>query len=153
MGVRVGALAALGLAAAVLAGCGRARDRPPRSRPCPTRRSHAHPQAVEPIAGAAAQASSVRGPAGGPAGPTSVSVGPSSGPLAQPVSDAQVRRELAASGLSANARQATLTTNGLAIAPINAPASVQAVIQAGNEIAHLPYVWGGGHATVRRHRL
>ena len=93
------------------------------------------------MAGATIQSGS--GAAG--AGPTQVSVGPPSGVLAQPVSDAQIRRELAASGLSANARQATLTSVGLAIAPIGAPASVQAVIQAGNEIAHLPYVWGGGH--------
>jgi cell wall-associated NlpC family hydrolase len=56
-----------------------------------------------------------------------------------------IRRELTASGLTANARQAQLTPDGLAIAPVDAPAAVQAVINAGNEIAHLPYVWGGGH--------
>jgi hypothetical protein len=63
------------------------------------------------------------------------------------VSDAQVRRELASSGLTANANQATLTRDGLAIAPIGAPPEVQQVIGAGNEIAHLPYRYGGGHAT------
>jgi cell wall-associated NlpC family hydrolase len=101
---------------------------------------HAHPQAVEPVAGAAPAA-----PAGSPQG--EVSVGPSSGPVAQPVSDAQVRRELAASGLSANAGQATLTPSGLAIPPVDAPAVIQQVIAAGNEIAHLPYRFGGGHGT------
>jgi hypothetical protein len=74
-----------------------------------------------------------------------VSVGPPTASLPQPASDAEIRRELIASGVSANARQATLTPNGLAIAPVDAPPAVQAVIQAGNEIAHLPYVWGGGH--------
>jgi hypothetical protein len=103
----------------------------------------AHPQAIEPIAGATGQAG-----AGASAGamPAQIGVGPTSGALAQPVSDAEIRRELAASGLSANAQQATLTSNGLAIAPIDAPAPVQAVLEAGNQIAHLPYVWGGGHA-------
>ena len=67
--------------------------------------------------------------------------------LAQPSSDAKIRRELAQSGLTANANQATLTPEGLAIPPINAPPAVQQIIQAGNEIAHLPYVWGGGHGT------
>ena len=72
---------------------------------------------------------------------------PSQGSLARPRSDATIRRELARSGLTPNANQATLTPDGLAVAPINAPAVVQEIIQAGNEIAHLPYVWGGGHVT------
>jgi len=102
---------------------------------------HAHPQAVEPIAGAGAQAQSA------PSAPASVSVGPPNGALAQPASLATVRKQLAASGLSANPNQATLTPDGLAIPPINAPPAVQAIIAAGNEIAHLPYRWGGGHTT------
>jgi cell wall-associated NlpC family hydrolase len=102
---------------------------------------HPHPQAIEPVAGAVAPSSQ---PAQAPA---SVSVGGSSGGLAQPVSDAQVRRELAASGLSAGSSQATLTPEGLAIAPVNAPTAVQNVISAGNQIARLPYRFGGGHGT------
>jgi hypothetical protein len=70
----------------------------------------------------------------------------SSGGLAQPISLSQVKAQLAQSGLSANNRYATLAPDGLAIAPLNAPAQVQEVIDAGNEIAHLPYIWGGGHA-------
>src|SRR5947209_5843390 len=42
---------------------------------------------------------------------------------------------------------ATLTPNGTAIAPADAPASVKAIIAAGNRIARTPYVWGGGHGT------
>jgi cell wall-associated NlpC family hydrolase len=37
--------------------------------------------------------------------------------------------------------------NGLAAAPISAPASVQQVIWAANEIIGLPYIYGGGHAS------
>ena len=35
--------------------------------------------------------------------------------------------------------------DGCAIAPPEAPDAVQAAIAAGNRIAGLPYVWGGGH--------
>ncbi len=103
----------------------------------------AHPHAVEPVAGSAATS-----PSGTP-GPAVVSVdsGSSSGKLAQPVSDAQVRKELARSGVNASGKQATLTPGGLAIPPLGAPAVVQAMILAGNQIAHLPYRFGGGHGT------
>jgi cell wall-associated NlpC family hydrolase len=37
--------------------------------------------------------------------------------------------------------------NGLAAAPMAAPAAVQAIIWAGNELIGLPYVYGGGHAS------
>jgi cell wall-associated NlpC family hydrolase len=49
--------------------------------------------------------------------------------------------------MTANPNQATLTSDGLAIAPIGAPAVVQEIIAAGNQIARLPYRYGGGHAT------
>lgn len=99
----------------------------------------AHPQVIQPVAGAAA-AVSIPAQAG-------VSVGPPAHSLAQPISDTQIRVDLARSGMTANANQASLTPAGLAVAPINAPAAVQEVIAAGNTIARLPYVWGGGHAT------
>ena len=104
---------------------------------------HAHPQAVEPVAGAMGQASQSSSP------PSSFSVnsGSGSGSVAQPVSDAQIRQELAASGLSGTTSQAELTPSGLAVSPINAPLVVQNVIDAGNQIAHLPYRFGGGHGT------
>jgi hypothetical protein len=104
---------------------------------------HVHPQAVEPVAGSAARATP---PSGVTAG---VSVEPASAvkSLPQPMSDAAIRRQLAQSGMSANSNQATLTPGGLAVAPIGAPAAVQEVIAAGNEIARLPYRYGGGHMT------
>jgi hypothetical protein len=40
-----------------------------------------------------------------------------------------------------------MTPSGLAIAPVAAPGAVERVIAAGNEIAHLPYRFGGGHGT------
>jgi cell wall-associated NlpC family hydrolase len=40
---------------------------------------------------------------------------------------------------------ATVDANGYAVAPILAPPVVQAVIAAGNLIAHKPYIYGGGH--------
>ena len=41
--------------------------------------------------------------------------------------------------------KAMLLPNGQAIAPNDAPPEVKAVIDAGNKIATLPYVYGGGH--------
>jgi hypothetical protein len=103
---------------------------------------HGHPQAINPVAGGGSELGASS------SGPAQVSVGPASGgALAQPLSTDQVRAELAASGISADPNQATLTPNGLAIAPVNAPTVVQQVIDAGNQIAHLPYRFGGGHVT------
>jgi cell wall-associated NlpC family hydrolase len=100
----------------------------------------AHPHAVEPIAGAGAsrmpKAATVR-----------VDTRPGGGSLARPVALVAVRRQLRRSGMSASPNQAALTSNLLAIAPVDAPAAVQEVIAAGNQISHLPYIWGGGHMT------
>ena len=43
--------------------------------------------------------------------------------------------------------RARLGSNGLAIAPENAPEAVKRVIAAGNRIAKTPYKWGGGHGS------
>lgn len=66
--------------------------------------------------------------------------------LPQPRTDAQIRAELEQSGIPSGDR-AALTPDGLAIAPLGAPDAVRAVIQAGNQIARLPYRYGGGHQT------
>jgi cell wall-associated NlpC family hydrolase len=39
--------------------------------------------------------------------------------------------------------------SGFARAPVNAPPAIKAVIQAGNQIARSPYIWGGGHGQWR----
>jgi hypothetical protein len=74
-------------------------------------------------------------------------VGPPEPGLPQPVPLSQVKQELAASGLSSQGSRATLTPDGLAVPPANAPPIIKAMIQAGNMIAHLPYRYGGGHAS------
>jgi hypothetical protein len=145
---RLKALAGAAGGACLIAACGAVNPQPTsKSAPVADLPAHSHPQAVQPVAGAA--------PASGdaPASPAGVSVGPPAGggPLPQPRSLSQVRAELGAelraSGLSAKNNQATLTPDGLAIPPIGAPAVVQQMINAGNQIAHLPYRFGGGHAT------
>lgn len=97
-----------------------------------------HPRAVDPTAGVI------------PGAPADVTAGGDtaggSDALPQPLSDAQIRRELAASGIPPGS-QAILTRGGLAVAPLDAPPAVQAVIAAGNQIARLPYRYGGGHQT------
>jgi cell wall-associated NlpC family hydrolase len=71
---------------------------------------------------------------------------------AQAPSDAEVRRELvafrrylqSAPGVPVG-QSAGVQPGGTAVAPLDAPNVVAAVIQAGNEIARTPYKWGGGH--------
>jgi Putative peptidoglycan binding domain len=41
--------------------------------------------------------------------------------------------------------QATVGSDGLAVAPASAPPEVAAIIEAGNKIATMPYKYGGGH--------
>ena len=132
-----------------LTACGSSGSSPPRSSFTPGAAAaqasavpQAHPQAIEPVPGAVPSSAAAAAPPGDPA-----SGAPASGAVAQPLSDSAVRAELAASGLTASPTQATLTPDRLALSPIAAPAAVQAVIDAGNQIAHLPYVWGGGHGT------
>lgn len=140
------------LVAIVVSGCGASSPRPgiKAAATVPTRSAAggpavptARPQVVEPAAGVGSSA----GGAAASADASVVSVGAGDGALAQPVSDAVIRRELSTSGITPNADQATLTPDGLAVAPIGAPLAVQEIIQAGNEIAKLPYRWGGGHGT------
>jgi hypothetical protein len=139
---RFAVLAATGLCAVagtgLLGGCGGAapeRTTPAAavgkdaSAPQPVDRLHRHPRAVDPAAGL-------------PAGVSPAT--PADARLPRPVSDAEIRRELAASGIPAGNR-AALTPDGLAVAPLAAPATVQSVIDAGNQIARLPYRYGGGH--------
>jgi cell wall-associated NlpC family hydrolase len=99
-----------------------------------------HPQAIDPLAGQQPQVAAPGAQAG-------VSVGPTSGSLPQPATTAMIEQELRKSGLTASTNQATLTHDGLAIAPLGAPPAVQDVIAAANEIARLPYRYGGGHVT------
>jgi hypothetical protein len=63
-------------------------------------------------------------------------------------SDAEVAAELREAfkgGGSDGVDSASLTANGLATVPVTAPARVASIIQAGNQVAYKPYVYGGGH--------
>ncbi len=157
-------LALLGLLAVILAGCGarsQSTSAPHQGQQAAfsdTSAPRPHPQAVEPLAGTAggggASTPAGSGGAGGAdvanataGGVAGISVGSAGGSLPQPTSDAQIRRELAASGVNARTGRATLTPSGLAVPPVNAPPVIQAMIAAGNQIAHLPYRFGGGHGT------
>jgi hypothetical protein len=136
--------------AALCGGCGQSSPTQPSSRAhasATTARANSpsyrvHPQAVEPVAGSAPAS-------GAPGASAGVSVEPVSAvqSLPQPLTVADIRQQLSQSGMTANSNQATLTPGGLAVAPIGAPAAVQEVIAAGNEIARLPYRYGGGHMT------
>ena len=71
---------------------------------------------------------------------------------ARAASDAEIAHELAAfkrdlrsaAGVPV-AQTAGVQPGGTAVAPLEAPSVVAAVIQAGNAIAKTPYKWGGGH--------
>lgn len=130
-------LALAGLLVAGTSGCGgdapsTGAITPAASGPQAVDRLKPHPRAIDPSAGV-------------PVGRSGV-VARESASLPRPRTDAEIRRELAASGIPSGTT-ATLTHDGLAVAPLGAPAVVQAVVQAGNQIARLPYRYGGGHAT------
>jgi cell wall-associated NlpC family hydrolase len=138
------ALTALALAAGGCAGQSGSGGATPSSATSEAPLPQAHPQVVAPVAGAAAKVDPATAPA--TAGVSvDATAAPSSLPTPLPVTD--IRKELAQSGMSASTTQATLTPDGLAVAPIGAPAAVGAVIAAGNQIARLPYRYGGGHMT------
>jgi hypothetical protein len=72
-------------------------------------------------------------------------------PAASAPSDAEVARELQRAFGPDGARAtdaAGVTGDGLATVPPSAPARVADMINAGNEVARKPYVYGGGHGRV-----
>jgi cell wall-associated NlpC family hydrolase len=145
--ITTAALTALALAAAGCAGQSGPGGGTTSSATVPAPLPQGHPQVVQPVAGAAAKVGRV-GAVSAPA-IAGVSVDPAGAPssLPTPLSVTDIRKELAQSGMSASTTQATLTPDGLAVAPVGAPAAVGAVIAAGNQIARLPYRYGGGHMT------
>lgn len=63
--------------------------------------------------------------------------------------NAELQRALGSSGSAGRGEalvsNATLNPDGTATIPPDAPARVATIIQAGNEVARKPYVYGGGH--------
>jgi cell wall-associated NlpC family hydrolase len=62
--------------------------------------------------------------------------GPASGTL---------ERDNTPSAINGGTKNATALDNGVALPPLEAPAAVLKIIEAGNAIARTPYKWGGGH--------
>jgi hypothetical protein len=129
------------LAAATAAGCGSSGDDPTALRHWPA----ATPSFAPPDPAAYARMPSATG------GDTDEAVAPADADAGAP-SDAEVARDLrealgAAGDASAEelVDAASLTPAGLATVPPSAPARVAAVIRGANEVAHKPYVYGGGH--------
>jgi cell wall-associated NlpC family hydrolase len=89
----------------------------------------------------------------GRAKPVKAKVAPQPSPKPRPKapasgapSDAQIRAELRdVYGAGGTGRRISLAGNGKALAPPDAPDEVQSIVSAANQVARLPYVYGGGH--------
>ncbi|WP_022926959.1 hypothetical protein [Patulibacter americanus] len=104
--------------------------------------------APEDDAGDAGRTDDAVQPTPAPAAPTPETL-PSGAPTDEQV-EAELRRALRSSGeKSGDARSlvsaATVTADGMATIPPDAPAKVAEIIRAGNQVARKPYVYGGGH--------
>jgi hypothetical protein len=94
---------------------------------------------VEPVAGAAAGSAEPLGEATEQAPPTEA---PKPRRAASAAGDVKLSRPATAGdGID----QATALPNGIALPPLEAPEAVRQMIEAGNQIARTPYLWGGGH--------
>ncbi|HYH87744.1 MAG TPA: hypothetical protein VEX67_00840 [Solirubrobacteraceae bacterium] len=95
------------------------------------------PKLVEPVAGQAEAPSAVESTGGVAETPaTPKPTGAASGTL---------QRQDVPSAINGGTRTATALDNGVALPPLEAPAEVLKIIEAGNAIARTPYKWGGGH--------
>ena len=97
------------------------------------------PKLVEPVAGQVAERGRGEGPPRAPPlrRPTRRSrPGPASGAL---------EHQDTPSAINGGTRNATALDNGVALPPLEAPAEVLKIIEAGNATARTPYKWGGGH--------
>jgi hypothetical protein len=102
--------------------------------PLPTRNPHA--KAIEPVAGESADYANL---------PTEqASDQPTPSGASAPLAKATKRRGNGPTG-DAAISDAEVLKNGIALPPIEAPQAVHDIIDAGNQIARTPYLWGGGH--------
>jgi cell wall-associated NlpC family hydrolase len=136
------AVLAAAAAAAGLSACGEAEGPSSASsaaadatvEPLPTRRTKA--RAIEPVAGESAEYAAL--PTEEPGSEPAPTPAGASAPLGKrttgngPTSDAAIS-------------QAEVRKEGIALPPIEAPDAVRRIIEAGNQIARTPYLWGGGH--------
>jgi cell wall-associated NlpC family hydrolase len=103
----------------------------------PTRNSRA--KAVEPVAGETAATAALPTESTSDKAPK---LGGASAPL--PRGSRGRTRESSPTG-DAAISGAEVLENGIALPPIESPAAVHQIIEAGNSIARTPYLWGGGH--------
>jgi cell wall-associated NlpC family hydrolase len=136
----------LAVLAAGVTGCGAADEQAaPRSAAAATRPDTLPPlptttraKVVEPVAGAAGDATSDRPIAD----PGLQDVGPAPTGAA---SRGTPRAGGGATGGHVSVTRASALPNGVAVPPLEGPEAVKQIIEAGNIIARSPYVWGGGH--------
>ncbi len=127
-----------------LSGCGATPDASPRAEVKAARKAELpplpkpHPKLSEPVAGQA-QTASVESATTGAAAPEDNVPKPTG-----PASDTPARVD-APSAINGGTKNATALGNGVALPPLEAPAEVLKIIEAGNAIARTPYKWGGGH--------
>jgi cell wall-associated NlpC family hydrolase len=103
--------------------------------PLPTRKSRL--KAVEPVAGESSEYAGL---------PEETAVDPAPVPAGASAPLGTGRRK-SGNGPSSDAAisNAEVLKAGVALPPIEAPEQVREIIQAGNQIARTPYLWGGGH--------
>jgi cell wall-associated NlpC family hydrolase len=102
---------------------------------------HKRAQAVEPVAGesgADAALPSDDGDTGGDTAP-SAAASSKSKPYKMSKQDTGPTKDASISDAQ------VINKAGVALPPIEAPEEVKQIIQAGNQIARTPYLWGGGH--------
>jgi cell wall-associated NlpC family hydrolase len=99
------------------------------------------PKLVEPVAG---QADAVAVADEEPAPATGIAKEERTPKPKAAASDTQ-RRAGAPAAVRGGISKATALDNGVALQPLQAPAEVLKIIEAGNAIARSPYKWGGGH--------
>jgi cell wall-associated NlpC family hydrolase len=135
-------VAVMSAAAFAFSGCGESTDAgasasvQPAFEELPTRNSRA--KAVEPVAGETAATAAL---------PTErASDKPPSTGASAPLSRGARSPARSTSPTGADAiTTAEVLKNGIALPPIESPAAVHNIIEAGNSIARTPYLWGGGH--------
>ena len=135
-------VAALAAGALAISGCGESTDAgaAPRALPAfeelPTRKAGA--KAVEPVAGETAGVAVL--PTESPSDKAPVAG------ASAPLTKAERSKTRSTSPTGADAiTTAEVLKNGIALPPIESPAAVHNIIEAGNSIARTPYLWGGGH--------
>jgi len=136
-GLLPAALAVSGCGAGGDAGASSGSKAAPAFEELPTRNSRA--KAIEPVAGETAATAAL--PTEKASDPAPKLTG-ASAPLAR--NSRADSRESSPSG-DAAISSAEVLKEGVALPPIEAPAAVHSIIEAGNSIARTPYLWGGGH--------